>query len=207
MQVGASSDGYIVATSNYDGKLFVIGKGTSTTTVSAPQAGFTAGTPVIISGTVLDNSQNQPGTPAVSDSSMATWMDYLNLQMPLGGIYGNATITGVPVSIDAVDPNGNLVHIGTATSDQSGTYSFVWTPTIAGTYHISAYFAGSNAYGSSSAETAAAVINAPTPTAAPTVTSSTGIATSADLMTFIVIAIVAIIIAIAIATVLILRKH
>ncbi len=206
MQVGAASDGYIVATSNYDGHLYVLGKGTSATTVSAPQTAITANTPVIISGTVMDTSKNQPGTPAVSDASMATWMDYLNLQMPLGGIYGNATITGVPVSLDAVDPNGNLVHIGTATSDQSGTYSFVWTPATTGSYHISAYFAGSNAYGSSSSETAAVVMAAPA-TATPTATPVTGLATAADLMTFIVIAIIVILIAIAVLGVLILRKH
>jgi len=206
MAVAAASDGYIVAGSNYDGKLYVLGKGQSATTVSAPQTAITANTPIIISGTVLDQSPQQTGTACVSDASMATWMDYLNMQMPIDGIYHNVTVTGVPVSINAVDPNGNLVNIGTATSDISGTYHFTWTPTTSGTYTISATFAGSNAYGFSSAETAATVVNAPaSPT--PTTTSTTGYATSADLMTFIIVAIIAIILAIAIATVLILRKH
>ena len=57
----------------------------------------------------------------VSDESMATWMDYIHMQMPIDGIYHNATITGVPVSLDGVDPNGNYIHIGDTTSDMSGT--------------------------------------------------------------------------------------
>ena len=39
------------------------------------------------------------------------------MQMPIP-----SDVVGVPVSIDAVDPNGNPVHIGDATSDMSGTY-------------------------------------------------------------------------------------
>ncbi len=206
MAVAAAANGYFVAGSNYDGKVYVVGKGQSATTISVPQTAITSGTPVVISGTVLDMSPNQPNTPAVSDASMATWMDYLNMQMPIDGLYHNETVTGVPVSLSAVDPNGNLVSIGTTTSDISGTYSFTWTPTTTGNYKISAVFAGSNAYGSSYSETAA-VVAAAQATQTPTATPQTGLATAADLMTFIVVAIIAIIIAIAIATVLILRKH
>jgi hypothetical protein len=206
LSAGAASDGYLVTTADYDGSLNVLGKGTSTTTVSAPQTAITSGTPVILSGSVLDNSIAQKGTPAVSDASMATWMDYLHFQMPIDGLYHNITITGVPVTISAVDPNGNLVSLGTTTSDVSGTYSLKWTPTTVGDYKISAVFAGSNAYGSSYAETATTVVNAQvTPT--PTTTSTSGLATSADLLTYIIAVGIAIIIAIAIATVLILRKH
>jgi hypothetical protein len=207
MSVAAASDGYIVAGSNYDGKLYVLGAGPSQTTVSAPQTAVTSGTPSIISGTVLDESPNQPGTPCVSDASMATWMDHLNMQMPFGGIYGNATVTGVPVSLNAVDPNGNLITLGTATSDMSGHYSFIWTPTTTGTYTISATFAGSNAYGSSSSETSAVVVSAPVASSTPAPTSNTGLATTSDLATYIVVAIVVMLIALAIVAVLILRKH
>ncbi len=206
MTVAAASDGYFVAGSNYDGKLYVVGKGPSTTTVSAPQTQIIAGERVVISGTVLDESPQQAGTPCISDTLMATWMDHLNLQMPIDGINHNITITGVPVSIDAVDPNGNPVHVGDATTDVRGTFHFTWTPTISGDYQIIATFAGSNAYGSSSADTYTTVVNAPVATVTPTA-SPLNIATTTDLMTYIVAVGVAIIIAIAIATILILRKH
>lgn len=208
MAVAAASDGYVVAGSNYDGKMYVLGKGPSQTTVSAPAAAIAAGTPVVISGTVLDKSPNQPNTPCISDASMATWMDYLNMQMPLGGIYNNITITGVPVTIYVTDPSGVTSVAGTATSDTSGNFAITWTPAATvGNYKITASFAGSNAYGNSYATAYAAVVAAPTtaPTNAPT--SNTGLATTTDLMTYIVIAVIAMIIALAIATVLILRKH
>jgi hypothetical protein len=76
---------------------------------------------------------------------------------------------GVPVTIDAVDPNGNFVHIGDATSDSSGKYGFAWTPpSVPGTYTIIATFAGSEAYYSSSDETTAIVVDAPVATPAAT---------------------------------------
>jgi hypothetical protein len=127
---------------------------------------------------------------------MGDWMEYVYMQKP-----HPANATGVEVTLDALDPNGNFVHIGTTTSDTSGLYSFAWeTPDVPGKYTIIATFAGSGAYYASYAETAAVVTEAPaavTPEpAAPlppyeTYTIGTGIA---------------IIIAIAIAVVLILRK-
>ena len=47
-------------------------------------------------------------------------MDALRLQ----AILTTNDATGVPVSIDAVDPNGNYIHLGDATSDASGRYHF-----------------------------------------------------------------------------------
>ena len=89
----------------------------------------------------------------------------------------------------------------------SGTFAYTWTPTISGQYKIIATFAGSDAYGSSSATTNAVVIVAPTPSA-PTVTNtSAGLATTSDLLTYIALAVIAMIITVAVATVLILRKH
>jgi hypothetical protein len=204
---GACSDGYLFGNSGYSGQMYIFGKGQSTTTVSAPQAGIVAGAPVTITGTVLDQSAAQPNTPAISDASMATWMDYLHFQLPVDGIYHNITVTGVPVTIYVTDPNGNTNVAGTATSDASGTFGLTWTPTLAGDYKITAAFGGSASYGSSYDSTYATVVNAPaTATPAPTA-SQTGLATTTDVMTYIVIGVVAIIIAIAIATVLILRKH
>jgi hypothetical protein len=214
MQVQAASDGYLVTSSNYDGKVYVLGKGPSATTVSVPQVGIADNTPVMISGTVLDQSPNQPGTPCISDASMSTWMDYLNMQMPIGGIYNNITIYGVPVTLYAVNPNGALVTLGTVNSTEAGTYSFEWTPTIAGVWSISAVFAGSNSYGSSSAATSAVVMAAsttsatptPTPTASPTASPITNYVTSGDLATYIAIAIIVIVIAIAVVGALLLRR-
>ena len=60
---------------------------------------------------------------------------------------------GVPVSLDTIDPNGNLVHIGDVTSDINGNYGFAYTPEVPGTYQIIATFAGSSAYYGSTATT------------------------------------------------------
>ncbi len=167
MTSGAIADGYLTADNRYDGYMYVFGKGQSATTVSAPQVAITTGTSAIISGTVLDQSPGQPGTPCVSEESMTEWMEYLHMQHAVP-----ANVIGVPVSIDAVDPNGNYVHIGDATSDMSGTYAYTWTPTITGDYTIMATFMGDNSYGSSWAETHATVAEAHT-TTAPTATPIT----------------------------------
>jgi hypothetical protein len=170
MVAAASADGYLTAGSSYDGTMYVLGKSPSKTTVSAPQTAITQGGSIVITGTVLDQALAAPDTPCVADESMGTWMDYLHLQMPIDGIYHNVTIKGVPVSLDAVDPNGNYVHIGDTTSDMSGTFSFMWTPDNVGKYTVMATFKGSNAYGSSYGETAIGVVNAPAVTPTPTAT-------------------------------------
>ena len=144
MTPGAVADGYLTANNEYDGYTYVFGKGKSATTVSAPQTQITAGQSVIISGTVLDQSPAQPGTPCVSKDSMGEWMAYLHMQHSVP-----ANVIGVPVLIDAVDPNGNFVPIATVTSDMSGTFGYTWTPTIPGQYKITATFMGDDSYGGS----------------------------------------------------------
>ncbi len=206
---GPVSGGYLTFGDNDNGYLEVFGIGLSATTVSAPQTAVTAGTPILITGTVLDESPAQPGTACVSDASMTTWMSYLHDQEPLNGIWGNATVTGVPVTLSAIDPNGNPVNIGKVTSDApSGTFGYTWTPTIAGQYKIYATFAGDDSYGASLATTYATVV-APTatPTPAPTVTPPSNLANTTDLITYIAIAVIAIIIAIAIVGIMLYRKH
>ncbi len=188
--------------------MYVFGKGQSETTLSAPQTAATAGQGIILTGTVLDQSPAQPGTACVSTSSMATWMQYLHMQQPLTGLWGNETITGVPVSLDAVDPNGNFVHIATVTTDgTTGTYGYTWTPTNAGDYKVMATFTGDDSYGSSWATNYASV-SAPTATPAPTATATiaSNLATTTDLMTYMVVGIIAIIIAIAIVGLVLYRK-
>ncbi len=205
----AVSDGYLVAGNSADGKLYVYGIGQSSTTLSAPLTTTPQDQGIMLTGTVLDKSPAQPNTPCVADSSMATWMEYLHMQQPIDGLFHNVTITGVPVSIDAVDPNGNSIHIATVTTDgTTGTFGYTWTPTTSGQYKVTATFVGDDSYGSSWATTYVSVgQTTATPTPAPTATPPSNLATQADLMSYIVAAAIAIIIAIAIVGVLMLRKH
>ncbi len=200
MTPGVVADGYITATSYYDAHLYVFGKGISQTTVTAPQTQITSGTNAVISGTVLDQSPGQPGTPCVSKDSMAEWMAYLHLDGPCP-----TNIGGVPVSIDAVDPNNNFVHLGETVSDESGTFAFVWTPEMAGDYKISATFVGDDSYGSSYANTYVTVADAAAPTPTASQNSSTNDIVGA-LSTYLIGVAIAIIIAVAIVGMLILRK-
>ncbi len=197
---GAIADGYLTADDRYDGYMYVYGKGPSTTTISAPQTVITQGQSVVLTGTVLDQSPAQQGKACVSDDSMTAYMEYLHMQKPLPM---SMALKGVDVSLDAIDPNGNSVHIGDATSDVSGTYSFLWTPDIAGKYTIVATFAGTNSYGSSWAETAVGVVQKP----ASSPTPSQSVASQAPIELYFALSTIAIIIAIAIVGLLMLRKR
>lgn len=207
MTPGAVADGYLAASNTWDGYTYFFGKGISQTTVTAPNIALTKGQTAIITGTVLDMSPAQPGTPCVSKDSMTTQMEYLHMQQPIAGIWGNKTIIGVPVSIDAVDPNGNSVHIATVTSDgYSGTFSYTWTPELTGDYMITATFAGDDSYGSSFATTYASVVEATQSTAVPTSSAISFDAVNNTTITAIAGATIAIIIAIAVAVLLLRRK-
>ena len=108
----------------------------------------------------------------------------------------------MPVSIDSVDPNGNAVHIADTVSDMSGTFSYTWTPTIAGDYKITATFMGDDSYGSSWAQTQATVVEesaaSPTP-------SSVAI-TQEPIGMYIAVSTVAIIVAIALVGLLLKKR-
>ncbi len=153
---GAIADGYLVAANMDDGYMYVYGKGKSTTTIEAPMTAIPLGESIVIKGTVLDMSPAQPGTPCVSKESMSGWMEYLHMQRPIP-----ADVTGVPVSLDTLDPNGNFIHIGDVTTDMSGMFSYMWTPEIPGKFTVIATFMGDDSYGSSYAETAVGVTEAP----------------------------------------------
>ena len=72
---------------------------------------------------------------------MATQMEYLHMQMPMGGLWGDEIITGVPVKLTAMHSDGSYVDIGAATTDgYYGTYGLAWTPPEEGTYKIIANF-------------------------------------------------------------------
>jgi hypothetical protein len=181
--------------------MYVFGKGKSATTVEGPKTTVVEGSSVVITGSVSDLSPGQAGTPCVAKESMTKWMEYLHMQHPIP-----AEVVGVPVSLDAMDPAGNFIHIGDVTTDGlSGTFGFVWTPDAVGQYTVSATFMGDESYGSSHATTYVGITEAPvTPdndTKGQTVVDNTPIFYA------IFAAAIAIIIAIAIVGVLLLRKR
>ena len=205
------SGGYLVVLNNYDNQLYSFGKGPTQTTVQTPLVGINQGQNLVIQGSVLDKSSGTTqdtiakrfpnGVAAVSDDSQTEYMEYVYMQNP---VPGNAT--GVPVTIDVVDPNGNYINLGTATSDMSGHYSFAYTaPTVPGTYSVIATFHGSNSYWPSYSESTFSINNAASPTTAPTATPTS----AADMYfvpaiagLFVLIIVVAIVLAL-----LMLRKH
>jgi len=168
------ADGRLVCLNLFDAEIYCFGKGPSATTVSAPQTVLSLGSSVMITGTVTDQTQtgrrntnditdfSLKGTPAICDEDMGAWMEYLFMDQ----IKPDAK--GVPVTLFTIDPNGNYIPIGEATSDINGNYGILFKPEVPGTYQIHASFAGSKAYGSSSATTNLAVGENPITTPAPT---------------------------------------
>jgi hypothetical protein len=169
----AIAQGVYIAMNEYDNQVFAFAKGPTAVTVEAPNVGVTTETPITIRGTIMDVSPgtkqsavalNFPtGLPCVSDESQSAWMEYVYQQQPLP-----ANATGVPITIDVLDANGNYYNIGTVTSDTSGTFGFTWTPIVPGDYKVIATYAGSNSYYGSCAETYFHATEAPQPTPAPT---------------------------------------
>ena len=95
--------GYIITGDGDNGFEYCIGKGKTATNVVAPMTTVSAGTGVLIQGSVLDMSPDAPNTPAVSEADMTEWMDF---------IYGqNATLINSPPT-----PHGVSVQL-TALSD------------------------------------------------------------------------------------------
>lgn len=151
----AVADGYLVSGNEYNNMIEVFGKGPSATTVSTQDFAAPQGTPVLVKGTVTDQSPGTTcwgspaaGTPAVSDESMEQWMEYLYMQQTKP----TSTI-GVTVHLTAFDPNNNTEDLGYAQTDMTGNYAVSWTPPVPGVYRITATFAGTNSYGDSSAQT------------------------------------------------------
>jgi outer membrane protein assembly factor BamB len=151
------ADGKIVAGDWYDQRMYCYGKGPSATTVTGPETVVPLGTSVLIKGTVTDQSAGAKelaqsigfptwptGVPAIADEYMDVWMEYLYKQQICPG-----DAKGVDVTLNAIDPNGNSIPIGTATSNIDGTYALLWTPDIEGKYEITATFEGTQSYGSS----------------------------------------------------------
>ncbi len=169
------SDGVLVGLNYFDNQLYAFGKGPSGTTVTTQNDISVLGHKVMVTGTVTDQSPvgrrnindvlQTPlkGTPAVSDDSMTAWMEYLFMQQAKP-----TNATGVDLSLSAIDPNGNSVQIGTTTSDINGNYALAFDPQVSGTYQIIANFAGTKAYGPSSATSYVTVEDAAQAAATPT---------------------------------------
>jgi outer membrane protein assembly factor BamB len=158
----AVADGTLIYWNNYDHQVYAVGKGPSAMTVEAPMTALPLGSSLVIRGTITDISAGTQqaeqaarfphGVPAVSDESMSNWMEYVYMQKARP-----TNATGVPITIDVIDGNGNYRNIGMTTSDSSGTFSYQWTPDIEGKYTVIATFAGSESYYPSFAETSFAV--------------------------------------------------
>jgi outer membrane protein assembly factor BamB len=203
----AIADGKYVTQNLYDNQIYCFAKGPTTTTITAPMTAVTEGSEALLQGTVIDTSAGTTqygltkrfpdGVAAVSETDMKAWMEYVYEYQSLSG----HIVTGVPVSIDAVDPNNNFIHIGDATSDGTGQFGFKWeTPLVPGMYTIVTTFAGSASYYPSHAETHMIV------SAAPAVPPPIEYPQPFDYTMHFVVVGIAIIIAIVIVGILILRK-
>jgi hypothetical protein len=226
------ADGYVVGLNLYDNQIYCYGKGPSATSVNIQNDVVTQGNSVLITGTVTDVSAGAKSkivsgefnmVPAVSDASQEDWMEYIYEQQVMP-----TNASGVPVSLDMIDPNGNSYHIGDVVSDISGGFKYLWTPDITGEYSVMATFAGSNAYYGSTATTyvgvvkgSAAPVVTPTPitpgqTTAPTSVPTQQVSPSPSeapqptsgepTATYIAIG-AAVVIIVALAAALILRRH
>ena len=201
--INGAADGYVYGIGIINGISYVLGMGQTSTAVS------------VLAGSLQRDgrcryqamfwiSSAQPGTPAVSDSSMSEQMNYLHRQ--------NATLLnsgytpqGVQVTLTAVDPNNNTIIIGTTTTDSAGNYYYNCVPPHIGIYKITATFAGTNSYWPSTAETGVTVTAAAATTTTQVTTTTSGVSTT-TLYTA-VIAIIIVLIVVAIALALFLRKR
>ncbi len=166
------ADGTLAYYNYYDNSIYAISKGPSATSISAAPRASMLGDTVVIEGKVTDISSGTKeneiatrfpdGVPAVSEESMASWMEHVYMQKPKP-----TNATGVSVVISVVDTNGNYRDIGTTTSDLDGFYSFTWTPDIEGKYTVYASFGGSESYWPSHAVTSF-VVDPAAATPAPT---------------------------------------
>ena len=150
--------GVLVAENEGQGFTYAFGKGETETTVSASQKVISQGSSMLIEGTVMDMSPAQPNTPAIADESMSEWMEYLHMQQPKP-----TDVTGVEVTLETLDPNGNFYEIGRPTCSNAGTYSIFWEPPVPGKYTIMATFEGSESYWPSEAQTVMGVEEATSP--------------------------------------------
>jgi outer membrane protein assembly factor BamB len=179
------ADGVLCYYNYYDNQIYAVGKGPSATSLMVEDDSVPKGESVMIKGMLTDQSAGAKqkvasgqlnSVPVVADESMGTWMAYIYMQQQIP-----ATVTGVPVKLSAVYPDGTSHDLGSVTTDMSGMFKKLWQPPTEGEYTIYATFDGTNSYGGSYAETAIGVgaaaspsVITPTPTqiATPTAPSS-----------------------------------
>jgi len=162
------ADGHIILWNSQDAKIYSIGKGPTTTTVTAGPKVSKRGSTVLIEGTVMDVSAGSKqegvverfsnGLPAVDDSFMDEWMSYVYMQQNRP-----EDVTGVPMKLAYLLPDGTWKDIDEVISDDHGNFGFKWTPPGEGTYLVKAFFLGSESYWGSSATTYLSVDPAPEP--------------------------------------------
>jgi len=160
-------DSIIATMDTYDMQIYAIGKGPSAVTVTASPQTVAKGYSVMIKGTVTDESPGTKeyaltarfpnGVPAVSDDDMDEWMLYVYKQLSSRP----EDVTGVPVKLAYLLPDGSWKDIDETTSDIYGNFGYMWTPPDEGTYLIKAFFLGSEAYYGSQATTYVGVDPAP----------------------------------------------
>jgi hypothetical protein len=148
--------GYLTATDIENHVQYCIGKGKTETSITGPAVSVAKGTAVLLTGSVLDMSPASPNTPAISDTDMSEWMDYMHGQ--------NATLinnppepNGVPIKLEYKQADGSWKDIDEVISDSHGNFGFEWTPPDEGTFEVRAMLQGSESYWSSSDTTYVAV--------------------------------------------------
>jgi hypothetical protein len=167
-------DSIIISMDTYDMRIYAIGKGPTSTSVSASPKVTESGKGIVIEGKVIDISPGTrdtaiqlrfpDGVPAVADESMGDWMLHVYKQFPRP-----ANVKGVWVKIDAINIyTGECLDLGGTHTDETGMFTIAWTPPKEGLYKILATFPGTKSYWPSHAQTSIAVTPAPAPLEIPT---------------------------------------
>lgn len=195
----AVAEGTVFATNTYDGYVYAFAKGQTATTVSVSASQTSKGEVVGITGTVMDQSPAQPGTPAVSKESMSAWLEYLHMQQPMP-----TNTKGVPVTLYAMRSNGSIIDLGQVTTDAVGHFSYKWTPPDEDIYTVAARFMGDESYYSS--WNLASLTVGPAPPAQPEYPEPTPAAPDYTTMYGGLIAAVVVVAVIGVANLLVLRK-
>jgi outer membrane protein assembly factor BamB len=161
-------DSIIISMDTYDMRIYAIGKGPTSTSVSASPKVTESGKGIVIEGKVIDISPGTrdtaiqlrfpDGVPAVADESMGEWMLHVYKQFPRP-----ANVKGVWVKLDAINVyTGECLDLGGTHTDETGFYTVSWQPPKEGLWKILATFPGTKSYWPSHAETAI-LVSAPTP--------------------------------------------
>jgi len=194
---GAVADGIAFYDEDYTNRLYAFGKGPTAVEISVTQSQIVKGGYTWITGRVTDQSPAQPGTPCVSKASMDAWMAYLHADMPAPAF---GTVTGVPVTLQAVASDGNVLQLGQVTTDSQGYFKVKWTPPDKEElYTVTATFDGDESYYTSWAGTDLAVdpvagsLTSATVTAVPGFVNMTTIAFAAIIATTSIVSLAALI--------------